>query len=295
MVSIEEQFSYNQKIESNVKMSALKDMLSGQSVVSPNANIQISETDRIYYEITAAIQTNDKDKFLEFFNKKNKSNPNKDNPPPFVHDDFLIFSLIIGIIKFNCDKVWIKNVISIRTKNNITTTFENILNGNFFHSENIKSVIFMFLHSIDQSEISPDFANQTFTSISTNNTLLQDKSDLIIICALLSYNLIIELKTLPDTQRIKLLNTFETKFIKKIKILAWLIQTLIIMLLLYAILMLISAQPDIKNFLDKFGSVLSFVSLFGISQIGNVSKWIKDQFIKLLFYLFGYPEGLIQD
>lgn len=295
MVSIEEQISYNQRIETNPKMSALKNMLSGQIVVSPDVNLQISETDKIYYEITTAIQTNNKEEFTEFFNKKSKSNPNKDNPQPFVHDDFLIFSLIAGIVKFDCEKAWIKNVIAARTKNHITTTFDNILNGDFFHSENIKSVVFMFLHLIDQSKISSEFANETYTSIIENNQIFQNRNDFLIICTVLSYNRIIELKTLPDTQRIQLLNSFETKFVKRIKVLAWFIQTVILVFLLYSISKMISVKPEIELFFDKIGSVFTILSLIGISQIVNVSKWLKNQFVRLLFYLLGYPKNLIKN
>jgi hypothetical protein len=294
MVSLEKQISYNQQIEINPKLAALKNMLSGQRIIFPDSSLQISETDRIYYELTTAIQTNNKKNFNDFFNKKNKSNPNKDNPQPFVHDDFLIFSLIIGIMKFDCDKVWIKRVISTRTKNNITTTFDNILNGNFFHSENIKSIVFMYFNLIDQSKISSDFANEVFTNINSNSQLFQNKNDLLIICAVLSYNRIIELKTLPDNDEIKLLKSFETKFTKRIEILAWFIQTAILVLFLYGILKLISIKPEIEVFFDKIGSIFTILGLIGISQIGNISKWLRNGFYKILLLAFGYPQKLLK-
>jgi hypothetical protein len=293
MVSLEKQMSYNQRIETNPKLTALKNMLSGKSIISPDSNLQISETDKIYYEITTAIQTNDKERFIEFFNKKNKSNPNKDNPQPFVHDDFLIFSLIIGIMKFDCDKVWIKHVISTRIKNNITTTFDNILNGDFFHSENIKSIVFMYFNLIDQNQISSDFVNEIFISINSDNHIFQSKNDLLIICAVLSYNRIIELKTLSDSDEIKLLKSFETKFTKRIKILAWFIQTAILVLFLYGVLKLISIKPEIEMFFDQIGSIFTILSLIGISQIGNISKCLRNKFYQILLLAFGYPLKLL--
>jgi hypothetical protein len=293
MVSLEEQLTYSQRIETTPKLSALKNMLSGQVICFPNGDLQISDTDKIYYEITTAIQTNDKNRFVEFFNKKNKSNPSKDTPQPFVHDDFLIFSLIIGIVKFDCDRVWIKNVISTRTKNKITTTFENILNGDFNHSENIKSIVFMYFHLIDQSEISADIANETFTSINSSNQLFQNQNDFITICAILSYNRIIELKTLPDNSDYQLLKLFETKFTKRIKILAWFIQTIILAFLVFVIYEVISAKPEIKILFDKVGSILKVTALIGISQLGNISPWIKKWFYQILLSAFGYPHKLL--
>jgi hypothetical protein len=226
MVSLEDKQTYLQRIDTNPKLSAFKNLLCGQSVLFPTDNTQISDTDKIYYEITTAIQTNNKDKFVEFFNKKNKSNPSKDTP--FVHDDYLIFSLIIGIIKFGCDKKWIKSVIAVRTQNDITTTFKNILNGDYNHSDNNKSVVFMYFNLIDQTKITSEFVNETFQSINSNIQLFQNRNDLVIICTILSYSLIIELKTLPESEEIVLLKSFELNFRKRIKVLAMVIQTLIL-------------------------------------------------------------------
>jgi hypothetical protein len=295
MVSLEEQMLYSQRVENTPKLSAFKNMLSGQSILYPNSNLQISDTEKIYYEIIIAIQTGDKNKFVEFFNKKNKSNPNKDNLPPFVHDDFLIFSLIIGIIKFGCDKKWVKYIISIRTKNNIATTFENILNGNFSHSENIKEVVFMYFNLIDQNRISSDLVNETFTSINANNQLFQNRNDFIIICTILSYNRIIELKTLPDNNDNQLLKSFETKFTKRIKILAWFIQTIILALLVFVIYEVISAKPEIKILFDKIDSIFKITALIGISQLGNISSWMKKWFYQILLSALGYPKELLKN
>jgi hypothetical protein len=64
------------------------------------------------------------------------------------------------------------------------------------------------------------------------------------------------------------------------------------MLFLYGILMLISIKPEIKDFFDNIGSIFTLLGIIGISQIGNVSKWLKNQFIELFLWLFGYPKGL---
>jgi len=294
MVSLEEKQTYLQRIDTNPKLSAFKKLLCGQAIIFP-VDKQISDTDKIYYEIITAIQTNNKNKFVEFFNKKKNSNPNKDNPQPFIHDDFLIFSLIIGIIKFDCDKEWIKNVIAARIKNDITITFENILSGNFYHSDNSKSVVFMYFNLIDQTKLTSEFVTATFQSINLDNQLFQNRNDFIIICSVLSYNRIIELKTFPESNEIVLLKSFETKFTKRIKILAWIIQTAILVLLFYGILQLFSMKTEIKDFFDKIGSIFTLLGIIGISQIGNVSKWLKKFFINTLLKLLGYPKEMIDN
>jgi hypothetical protein len=294
MVSLEEQMTYIQRIETNPKLSAFRNLLSGQSVNCPDNDQQISETDKVYYEIATAIQSNNKEKFTEYYNKKNKSNPSKDNPPPFVHDDFLVFSLIIGIIKFSFDTKWIKTVISTRTKNDITTTFENILSKNFNHSDNNKSVILMYFHFINQSEISDIFINETFGSINKNSKLFQNKNDFVIICSLLSYNKIIGLKTLSESDNIALLKSFEVKFTQRIKILAWFIQSAILILIFYGFYVLISINSEIKILFDKIGSILKITALIGVSQLGNIFPWLKELFYRTLLRIFGYPKDLIR-
>jgi hypothetical protein len=202
--------------------------------------------------------------------------------------------LTIGIIKFGCDKEWIKSVIAVRTKNEITTTFENILNGNFNHTGNNNSVVFMYFHLIDQTKITTAFANETFRSINSNSQLFQSKIDCSIICTLISYHQIIELKNLPDSSEITLLKSFEMKFTKRIKVLAWIIQTLILVLFLYCTIKLLAVKPEIEIFFDKIGTIFTILGLIGISQFGNISKWIKYLFFRILLSLFGYPKELVK-
>jgi len=293
MVSLEEKQTYLQRIDANPKLSAFKNMLDGQPIFFPDDNSQISYTDKLYYEITTAIQTNNKEQFIVFFNKKNKSNPSKDNPQPFIHDDYLIFSLIIGIIKFDCNKEWIKNVIAARTKNETTITFENILNRNFNHSENNKNIIFMYFNLIDPIQITIEFANETFRNINSNSQLFQNKDDFGIICSILSYNRIIELKTLPENKEIILLKSFKTRFIKRIKIIAWLAQTLFLFIIIWSICEIASINPGIKNLFDRIEFGLQISAMIGISQLSNILPWLKNLFFKKILIIFGYPKDLI--
>ena len=111
MVSLEEKSTYQVRINESPKLTAFNNLLLGKPTIQPDI-ADLKESDELYYAIVTAIQTNDKTLFETYFNKKNKSNPSKESPSPFVNDDFLIFCLIVGIIKFGCDKSWIKNIIS---------------------------------------------------------------------------------------------------------------------------------------------------------------------------------------
>ncbi|MBK9961982.1 MAG: hypothetical protein IPP06_11840 [Saprospiraceae bacterium] len=143
MVSIENKISYLSRIGDSPKLSAFNQLLTGKAIAQPIGN-DLSETDEIFFGIISAIQANDKSAFDKHYSKKSKSNPSKESPAPFVNDDFLIFSIILGVTKFNIDKAWIKSIVSIRSKNSITTTLDNLLTDNYYSTSNLPEIVLMF-------------------------------------------------------------------------------------------------------------------------------------------------------
>lgn len=293
MVSLEEKSSYQVRINESQKLTAFSNLLLGKSI-SQTEIADINESDEIYFEIVKAIQTNDKSLFETYFNKKNKSNPNKESPSPFVNDDFLIFCLIVGIIKFACDKSWIKNIVSLRGRNAFTITLENIINENFYSTSNLPEIILMFFKLQTPTLITNDFLTIAFKSISDNQTLFESKSDFHIICSIRAYDLIIELKESTEGSEVNLLKEFNTKFIARLKVITWFVQTIILILLLYGVIKIITLKPEIKNLFDKIGSVMKVLSLIGISQLGNFFPFIKKKLFEAMLKLFGYPRDLLK-
>jgi len=292
MVSLEEKSSYQVRINESPKLTSFNNLLLGKSILQPEIS-ELNESDEIYYAILTAIQTNDKTLFEIYFNKKNKSNPSKESPSPFVNDDFLIFCLIVGIIKFGCDKSWIKNIISLRGRNAFTITLGNIINENFYSTSNLPEIILMFFKLHNQALITNEFLTTTFKSISDNVTLFESKSDFHILCSLRSYDLIIELKESTDGSEVNLLKEFNLKFLARIKVVAWLVQTIILISVLYGTIEIISYKPEIKTFFDKIGSVVKISSLIGISQLGNIFPLMKKKLFEIMLKVFGYPKELI--
>ncbi|NQT65494.1 MAG: hypothetical protein HQ554_04885 [FCB group bacterium] len=143
MVSIENKADYQLRINESPKLAAFNNLLLGKSFV-PSLQQNLNESDKIYFGLVSAIHSNNKVVFETHYNKKKRSNPSKDSPTPFVNDDFLIFCLILGVIKFEYDKNWIKNIISIRSRNPITITFENILNENYYSKSNLPEIVLVF-------------------------------------------------------------------------------------------------------------------------------------------------------
>lgn len=293
MVSIENKIPYLSRIGNSPKLAAFNQLLTGKAIVQPIGN-DLSETDEIYFGIISAIQSNDKSAFEKHYNKKSKSNPSKEYPAPFVNDDFLIFSIILGIIKFNIDKAWIKNIVSIRSKNPITTTFDNLIAENYYSTSNLPEIVLMFLQHINQNLITNDFLNTTFKKINENTALFDSKSDFQILCAIHAYNSIIQLKEAPDGSEIQLLKSFDLRFEKRMKILSWVMQLLILAGIIYGLLKLPKYSPETVDLIDDYGFAFTILGALGFTFFGNQLGFIKRKTHELTMRLFGYPKGLIK-
>jgi hypothetical protein len=292
MVSVEKKSEYLLDILENQKLSAFNNLLSEKSLVLPSS--KLNESDEVYFGVLSAIHSNDKNVFETYYNKKNKSKPGKDSPTPFVNDDFLIFCLIIGIIKFGIDKDWIRYIISIRNRTPITITFENILNEDYHSKPNLPEVILVFLKLINLALIDNDLLNTTYKSIVQNISLFKSKSDFHILCAINAENLIIEWKIVPTGSEVSLLKRFNEKFLKRIKIFRWIVQTLVFILFLFVLVKILSFVPNVKDFFDKYNPVFTSLGVLGISVLGNLFPTINKKTFEFLLRIFGYPVELIK-
>lgn len=293
MVSIENKLTYLHRISDNPKLSAFNHFLVDKAITNPKG-IETSESDEIYYGIISAIQSNDKTAFEKHYSKKSKSNPGKESPAPFVNDDFLIFSIIIGVSKFKLDKSWIKNIVSIRSKNPITTTIDNLLSENYYSTSNVHEIVLMFLQKLNPSLITNDFLNSTFIRINENTALLDSKSDFQILCAINAYNSIILLKEVPEGSEIQLLRSFNSRFLKRTKVLSWALQIGVLIGLLYVLLNLPIYSPGIVEVIDKYEFLFNILGALGLTFLGNQLEYFKKIFHEIAIRLLGYPQGLIK-
>ena len=293
MVSIDDKINYLHRISDSPMVLAFNQLLIGKAIVLPHSN-DLSETDEIFFGIISAIQSNDKSAFEKHYSKKSKSNPSKDSPAPFVNNDFLIFSIILGVSKFNIDKAWIKNIVSIRSKNSITTTLDNLLVENYYSTINLPEIVMMYLQHINQNLITNEFLNSTFKRINENTTLFDSKSDLQILCAIHAYNSIILMKEAPEGSEIQLLKSFDSRFVKRTKVLSWVLQIGVLVGLLYLLLNLPIYSPEIVKVIDKYEFLFNIIGALGFTFLGNQLGYFKKIFHEIAMRLLGYPQGLIK-
>lgn len=293
MVSVENRFSYMERMNESPKLKAFHYFLLGKKISSLSNN-NLSDADEQFFKILSAIQTNNKTVFEEIYTRKSKSNPSKDSPAPFVNNDYLIFCLVIAIIKFGIDKTWIMSIISIRNRNTTTITFENILNENFSSTSNQAEVVLTFLQFCNQSKINNDLLNVTLKSITENTTLLENRNDFQILCAFRAYDFIIYQKEASEGNEITSLKNFNQNFIKRIKVLSWILQTAIFFFFIYGAIQLSKYSPEIVEFLNNKEYVFNIFGAIGLTLLSNLIPFVKNKSQELLMRLFGYPKELIK-
>jgi len=292
MVPLEDRSYYSLTIDKSPKLMAFNNLLLDKPIARQKA--ELNESEEIYFGILNSIHTNNKTEFENYYSKKSKSNPNKESSPPFVNDDFLIFSLIVGIIKFGLDKKWIKNILHIRNRNPITITLENILNGNYYSKSNLYEVVLTYSDLIDSSLINNDLLNNAYKNILAYADLFNKKSDFQILCALRAYDLIILLKESPNGSEINLLKLFNFKFRKRIKVFSWILQVFFLFSFIYFLFKLPVYSSQTIEFLDKYGYIFTVLGALGFTFLGNQFDFISKNCQELIMRLFGYPKGLIK-
>ena len=105
MVFVEEKVNYLRSLADQPKQKALFALISYETL-SPQPS-EVSETDIIYYSSIQAVKKDSKVDFSTQYANISRRKVSENSTAPFVHDDFLIFALVIGVLKFDCDKQWL--------------------------------------------------------------------------------------------------------------------------------------------------------------------------------------------
>ncbi len=283
MVFIEEKHRYLSSLADQPKQKALFALVSDDIVVDQPS--EVSETDAIYYSSVEAIKKNAESEFNSQYAKIAKRKVSANSNAPFIHDDFLIFTLVTGVLKFKCDIDWISGVIQHRAKCMTTTTFENLLTGNYQSKANNQSMILVFLFLMDKSKITNDQLNEAYHAMSDIKESFN--SDFIRIVHYRAFDIIIQFKLPRDTDEVSRLLEFESRFKKRIhtfSIIAYNLFILCILIGAYKVLQLL--PEDKKLVVNDLNLIIGLGAIIGLS--GNFIPKLKTKFLKLILRVFGY-------
>jgi hypothetical protein len=232
MVPLENRSTYLQTIEGNAVLLAFNKLLSNQKATYPQ---DLNEIDIIYYGIIEAILTNSSSIFDIHYQSISRRAPTRDSISPFVHNDYLIFAVITGVIKFNYSKKWIEQIINIRTRNNTTITFENIIKENYYSKSNSSAVVIAFLNLINKAAVSKQLQDEAYQEITQNISAFDHGNDFISLCFLNTYDSIIISREMIDKKYQNWLLNFEAKFIRRTKVISAILYNLLFIFLIFGI------------------------------------------------------------
>lgn len=283
MVFIEEKHSYLSGLEGQPKQKALFALVSDETMVAQPG--EVSETDAIYYSSIRAIKKNAKEDFNAHYAKISKRKVLENSTAPFVHDDFLIFTLLIGVLKFDCEKDWLLGVIQNRAKSKITTTFENLLTGNYQSKANNQSMVLAFLFLLDKSKINNDQLNEAYHAMSDIQESFNN--DFIRIVHYRAFDIIIQFKLPRDSDEVSRLLEFESRFKKRINVFSLVAYNLFIVGILVAAYKVLQLLPEDKKLVvNDLNLIIGLGAIIGLS--GNFIPKLKTKFQELIFRAFGY-------
>jgi hypothetical protein len=285
MVSLEEQNTYLSSALKNEKLRAFYSMLQLSSF--EYSNDDLNEIDFIYFKIITSIIDNNKSSFKTCYEKINKRVPLESTP--FIHNDYLIFSIILGTFLFNQDKSWIKMVVGKRAKSQITSTFESILNDNYGNNSNIQEIVTVFLFLTEKQKLTNETLEATYKSILNSPDLFQNKNDFQILISLKAFESILSLiKEFPNREEFNSLKAFEVQFKKRVKTVSNIIYSIVLLIAVYYLFRLVSLNQEIKDFLDNLNTVFGILGYLAIS--GGLFAAFKKRFESIIFRLLGYSK-----
>jgi hypothetical protein len=148
MVYIEQQSAYLSQFDDSQIASLLKEILKDRlGIVSEKIHI----AGELALNLLIAVKSLDKSMAEKYYSVFIKRQPTKESH--WIYDNYVLFSIVCAVRKFNIDNQWIRNVIDISysgadsTNKKIKDSFKNLLSGNYnangdFHQI---SVVYQFL------------------------------------------------------------------------------------------------------------------------------------------------------
>jgi hypothetical protein len=290
MVSLVERIKYNASIQDNPKIALFSEFLKKQRITY-DIDSNAPETDRLYFGFIISLCNNEKNDFTNLYNDISRRKPSQDSP--WIMNDFLVFLLICGVVKFGIDKTWILDVINARPEGNaqnkpVNQTLRNLINGNFLSTDNLFEIVVVFLDIQNQEQVNDKTFNILYRQISENASLLNSKNDFLICITLRAYDVIVTTKDTPDGIHNKQLKDFQEEFKKRILIASNITYGLVCLSGLYLILHIYRQSPDLKNFVTDIGSILAIV---GVGLFITFINKLRISIEKFYLFIFGYSKS----
>lgn len=297
MVSLISQSTYIKQIESDESNKALVDFLYGRSL-DISSKLSLSNANNILLYALNAIQKNDRNSFIEAHGNINHRQPNPDSD--WIYNDILLFSLVLGVKKFELEKTPLLKILNTRSsqsdteKELVTQTFEDVLKNNFESIDNYQPLMLVMKYYLDVSLGDEETINNTYLELVEREFPIF-KAPFLNLISLKAINIILLSKNLIDWERQKAIVSFIESYEKRTRQMAtiiWLCCVIIVVILSFGFLnYYLTSSPQQADVIARFLTILSVVgigSLLPVVALINSRKKIIDKLSKPFHRFYGY-------
>jgi len=290
MVSIVERNSYLSELRNNSKFELFFSLIFSNP---PKSDFEATaEVDKVYRNVINSIRDNDKNKFVTWYEKISVRQPNEFSP--FTNDNLLLFVLIVGALKFNQNSDWIKNILEIRKntdneKRQVTTTFKNIMSGNFKSSDNAFQIVFVIQELIGKELITWSEKKHLYSQLATLGFPLY-KSELLNVVSIKSFDSIVLEGDKSDASHYSLLKEFEIKFNTRTRIIGQILHAMSIIGIYGGIIYLYFSHLPFQNLIKPVLPLMNLLGFGGFSAMIFFKERIGLFYENLIKKFWGYKK-----
>lgn len=284
MVPLEKRSQYFETYLGNPKYAFFYDF-----VFKKKSRISFTPSTEFDIHLKSAVEyflTDNKEGFMKnalFFEERKPS-----MEAPYIHDDFLLFTLLCGYKKFDLKYQWVLECLNLRNASNQEEklkkqTLINIANKNYESTDNEISIIIVFERLISQSLLESKFKRQFYNEISQRDFPPFDDVFLNML-AIRGFDIVLTEWDRSDNNNLVKLEKFEAKFLTRTKYLTIAIYAIAVITLSITAWIYIS-NPLYKDFFDVLDKVMGIV---GFSVLGIASYIAFPYLLKIIRIFFGY-------
>jgi len=269
------------QIESNWKTKLFNDFINEKPIDS-----EINSEDN-FVRIIKATAKDAKIEFEKFYSEFAERKPSEESP--WLHDNFFIFTVIVGIVKYNIEKEWIEKVFELRESRNreiaqINLTFKNLVNKNYSSKDNLFEIVFVFQELINIPISPSDEINDLYNKLSSDFSLLNIRDDFLKIIRLRVIDLIVLQKELPNTVEIAALKDFKNTFLKRIDFISKVIYAALVIGLVIGIYVYQSKNETNQDLVNTINTISGLLGVGLLMLIKRLSKLVR----RLILVILGY-------
>lgn len=271
MVYIEEQSTYlNQFVNSPIRRILNEILLDELGELSSD----LLNAGDIALNLLISVKSNDHQQAVKYYTILSKRQPTKESH--WIYDNFVLFSIICTIRKFELDSEWIKNVIDISypgadpINKKIKDTFKNILAGNYNSKGDFHQISLVYQHLAVDEYYNNEAINKMFHHLWLKSFPFFEDNFLNIMSIKAIEISVLKKELLTDLQSYYL-NNFIPSFNTRADLLAKFLSRFIISGLIFIVFFLLWKFYNSETQYPKLVKIILFLSSF--SGVGVLAIW----------------------